>query len=215
MIDYLSEARNDQWICEKIFPNKKNGFFVESGVMDGKTNSSTYILEKIHDWNGITFEPDIFLYERAKNIRKNCLFAALGENNTTMKFVASNQEGYSGLRECLLETEEYHRKLKWNPQDQWRKDGIKKEYEVKVIKLTDVLDMYNAPKTIDYIAFDMEGAEHYVIKTFDFNKYKVLAFSIEGDRCNDLLISKGYIKTENPFNLKCPWESYFLHSSIV
>ena len=62
---------------------------------------------------------------------------------------------------------------------------------------------------------DIEGSELPVLEVFPFEEYKILAISIEGMQCNDLLFSKGYINIKNPFNTDKLFEQYFVHPSIA
>jgi FkbM family methyltransferase len=211
---YKSDFLNDKWIIETIFNKKKKGYFVECGGMDGITNSSTYILEKFYDWDGIVVEADRRFYDSLKKNRKKYELLCLNNSNTITEFVSSNTCGLSGIKKYLYETEEYAKQNGWT-KTEWRDSGINEVYKIKSITLETLLDKYNAPKIIDYVAFDMEGAEYHVLKNFNFNKYKILAFSIEGELCDDLLKEKGYIQVENPFNLNGPWEHYFVHKSCL
>ena len=71
-------------------------------------------------------------------------------------------------------------------------------YKVKTISLLDLLDTYQAPKTIDYLSIDTEGSEYEILKAFDFDKYKFRVITCEHnftsmrEKIYDLLISKGY-----------------------
>jgi hypothetical protein len=60
----------------------------------------------------------------------------------------------------------------------------------------------------------MEGSEYAVLKNFPFDEFIILAFSIEGDSCNELLLSRGYRMVKNPFNTEAPWEYYFVHEAF-
>lgn len=45
-MDYKSQIGQDKYVCEHIFSNKKNGFFIELGAADGLIHSNTYYMEK-------------------------------------------------------------------------------------------------------------------------------------------------------------------------
>ena len=210
---YKSDFLNDKWAIETIFKKKKNGYFIECGGMDGITNSSTYVLEKEYNWDGIVVEADKRWYNSLSKHRKNYEFKCLDNKNSKVEFINSNLMGLSGIKNYLYETEKYAIDNGWTKTD-WRDNGIESTNVIESITLESLLEKYNAPKVIDYIAFDMEGAEHHVLKDFDFDKYKILAFSIEGERCDELLKQKGYIQVYNCFNTDAPWEHYFIHNSI-
>lgn len=53
------------------------------------------------------------------------------------------------------------------------------ERRVKAVSLTDLLLAHNAPRVIDYLSLDIEGAEEAALSTFDFHAFKFLVLSIE------------------------------------
>ena len=55
---YQSDILIDKFINEIIFRNKKDGFFVEIGALDGVIFSNSYIFEKYLNWSGVCIEPD-------------------------------------------------------------------------------------------------------------------------------------------------------------
>jgi hypothetical protein len=81
--------------------------------------------------------------------------------------------------------------------------------------LHELLKKHHAPKTIDYIAMDIEGSEEAVLKDFPFDQYRVGCLSIEGQSCDDLLEARGFVKVENKFNRVGFWEHYFVHQDIA
>ena len=65
---YLNEAANDLWIRELVFPNRRDGFFVEAGAADGVGGSSCFVLERYLGWRGICIEPlDRFFADLTRN----------------------------------------------------------------------------------------------------------------------------------------------------
>jgi len=214
MIEYYNHpTNNDKWIVD-LYKGKEGGFFVEAGAFDGILGSCTFTLEKFFSWRGLLVEPGTTFCALEKNRNRSiCENACLSDKNGTVLFVDSKNSGYSGIKEKLVKIEEKHR-LKWGkPKDQW-KLGKFKERMVESITFYDLLKKHNAPGVIDYVAFDMEGSEYDTLKVFPFDRYKILAFSIEGDSCNELLISKGYIQVSNKFNTEAPWEYYFVHNDF-
>jgi hypothetical protein len=66
---YLNEAGNDLWIREVVFPNKRNGYFLEAGAADGVSDSSCFFLEKQMGWRGICIEPHDQLFPHLSKTR--------------------------------------------------------------------------------------------------------------------------------------------------
>jgi hypothetical protein len=92
--------------------------------------------------------------------------------------------------------------------------GVHSEQLVETLTLERLLDQVNAPGTIDYLALDVEGSEYDILSHFNFDRYKIMALAIEDDLCNELLVSRGYIKVDNWHNKKQKWEQYFLHPDL-
>jgi len=210
---YNDPTNNDQWVVD-LFRDKKQGFFLEAGALDGINGSSTYTLEKYFGWSGILVEPgtpfNALQLNRPKSICKNlCL---TGENGTVV-FCDSQNPGYSGIKQMLIQADREHFNRNGKRKNEWEQSGYS-EKTIEAITLYDLLKSTNAPHVIDYIGLDLEGAEYDVLKNFPFNEYTILALSIEGNSCNELIISKGYRIVKNPFNTQAPWEYYFLHQSF-
>ncbi len=77
--------------------------------------------------------------------------------------------------------------------------------------LESVLDKNQAPKIIDYLSLDVEGAETEVLINFPFEKYTFLAMSIErpSPELNKLLFKNGYVFVKN-FKV----DTFYIHKSI-
>lgn len=203
---YSGETNNDKWVINKIFKHKRDGYFIEAGAMAGVWGSNTYTLEKYLGWRGICVEPSDDMFKQLKKNRKcTCENLCLADRAQDVQYMEVTEEGYQGYG-GIIENLSMSKKKYW-------KDGIPKVK--KAITFCELLKKNNAPKTIDYLTLDLEGGEYNVLKNFPFNEYTFLAITIEGESCNDLLISKGYRLVRNILNIKAPWEQYFLHKSMV
>ena len=45
---------------------QENGFFVESGALDGELNSNSLLFERSRHWTGLLVEPNPYSYKRLK-----------------------------------------------------------------------------------------------------------------------------------------------------
>jgi hypothetical protein len=211
---YLNECRNDLWIREIVFPGRTGGYFVEAGAGNGVAGSSCYLLEKQYGWRGLCIEPNDRQFSELVRARPNsiavnvCLAAGSGLVNFA---VASNglNPYLSGVREMLAVKSQ---------------GGYVLENSELVVKpaaaLADLLRVHDAPRQIEYGAFDIEGSEFEAMRLFPFDEYRFLALSFEvGHPTRQplaaLLAAHGYRETQNPFNRDCPWERYWLHESIA
>ena len=82
---------------------------------------------------------------------------------------------------------------------------------MKTRTLQSILDEVNAPRIIDYLSIDIEGAEIRVLKDFPFDKYIFLAITIERPtpEINQILQSNGYVFVRNAIH-----DSFYVHESI-
>jgi hypothetical protein len=53
----------------------------------------------------------------------------------------------------------------------FRKNFVTKKY--KTVSLNDLLMEHKAPKEIDYVSIDTEGSESKILKSFNFDNFKV------------------------------------------
>jgi FkbM family methyltransferase len=210
---YNQPSNNDQWAVN-IYHRKKNGYFVEAGALDGINGSCTYTLEKDFGWKGILVEPGNSYSAMVKN-RPNsiCTNVCLSAQNGRVMFADSMAVGYSGIREKLIHEESEHQRRWGKPKDEWKSSGYS-ERPVECVTLEDLLKKHKAPEIIDFLALDVEGSEYDTLRVFPFDVFKIMALSIEGDSCNELLLSRGYRQVKNEFNTEAPWEYYFLHQDF-
>jgi FkbM family methyltransferase len=169
---------------------KSNGYFVEFGATNGVDLSNTYLLEKEFGWRGILAEPariwhDDLARSRSCNIESKCVWSDTGSR------LAFNETGNPDLSTVG----------RFSSSDMYastRKYG--KSYEVETISLIDLLDKYDAPKSIDYLSVDTEGSEFEILSKFDFERYKFGVITCEHNytsmrgSIHDLLQSKGYVR---------------------
>lgn len=212
---YYNETNNDRWIAEYIFPGKRDGYFLEAGAANGKAASSCYILEKEFGWTGICVEPNDYFFEQLVSNRPNsfCEQVCLSNKAGAVTYIEGSDDTVSPYLSGIksnLETVKYQ-----------GKEVVQKgsAVEKKAVTLAELLDKYNAPKVIDFAAFDIEGSELDVLSVFPFDRFTFLALSLECDGSirlpiTLLLQSNGYRLSKNPFNRDKPWEMYWLHESI-
>src|SRR5580700_5035187 len=68
---YHGQFRQDKFINDHFFKNRKNGTFIDIGAFDGVSLSNTCFFEKELDWSGICIEPIPEIYEQLK-ANRNC-----------------------------------------------------------------------------------------------------------------------------------------------
>lgn len=202
MKSYSDKSNGSDLFVLELLKGKKGGYFIEAGAIDGIQNSNTYLLEHDYGWRGLCVEPDPQLFEKLRKNRKcDCVNACLDETNGTAEFMGGCR-GWGGITKHLVKS----KSKKWS-------QGV--PLKVKSVTLTDLLKQYRAPAVIDYLSLDTEGAEYVILKSFAFDQYRFQVISIEGTKCNDLLLSKGYRLVANPRSADAPWEQYFVHPALM
>ena len=78
-----AQILQDLWVCFEL-GGKRDGFFVEFGATDGRTNSNTALLEADYGWRGILAEPNPAWHaalqdNRRADIDLRCVAAQGGE----------------------------------------------------------------------------------------------------------------------------------------
>ena len=166
---YYSQLGQDRWVLRDVFKFKKKGYFVDLGAADGIDLSNTYILEKI-GWKGICIEADsknfAALIRNRKGINEQaCVLDSVKE----VVFVAADDPAFGETSHLFGGVKEYLTAHK------------PKGTEVKMttVTLEMVLRKYGAPKVIDYLSIDVEGAEYTVLKNFPFHKYRFKVMTVE------------------------------------
>lgn len=185
---YYHDLYNDKFYNEIVF-NKKNGFFVEIGVLDGICHSQSYFFEKYLNWQGIIVEPHPIWYDRIIENR-NCKFATtpVSDENKTEVFICREEPAFSSLKKDTLH---------------FQNSPILAEYTMESLTLTQLLKNHNAPKVIDFISVDVEGSELIILNKFlNDGEYLANLISFEHYDYNlakNLMENTDYVELENPF----------------
>jgi FkbM family methyltransferase len=145
--------------------HKRNGFFVEVGVGEGKHLSNTYLLEKKYKWNGILCEPNPVFHDSIRAQRSAILEkrAAFSESGARLSFLCCQNRELSTF--SMHANGDHH-------------VGTGTEIDVETVTLTDLLTQQGV-KEIDYLSVDTEGSELAILKDFDFDRFKVPVMTIE------------------------------------
>ena len=178
-----SQFGQDKWVLSKITrePCDPPPYYVEFGCADATDISNTYMLEE-HGWLGvgIDFNP------RNAELRKNkVLRGVVWDSATEVDFMDGADLG--GVMETL---------------GIWKEPLIRHgctTVRVHTYTPSQVLQFAEAPKAIDYMSIDIEGAELVVLKAFPWEDYTVQCITVEHNSeepkrtdIREFLISHGY-----------------------
>lgn len=175
--NYFSQYKQDKFLNEVVFFNKKNGFFIDIGAHDGITISNSFFFEKYKSWEGICIEPNPTVYKKLVSNRKSVnLNVCIGNEKRKVKF--TQIEGYSEMLSGI--TEKYDdRHVERINNAIIKKGGKKKEIEVEMISLDSIDGLKN--KRIDFISIDTEGNEYEIVSAIDFNSMNIKSLVIENN----------------------------------
>lgn len=173
----------------KIFNGKRNGFYVELGANDGINQSNTLYFEKFFNWTGILIEPFLDNFQKCKvnrsplNYVVNAACVSDSYSSDSMPFIYSNLMSIGLKGENTITDRETHAKS--------GKKFISEEnfvFDSPVKTLTEILDEGSAPKIMDFLSLDVEGAEMEVIRGLDHSKYRFKYICVESREINEMTI---------------------------
>jgi FkbM family methyltransferase len=208
---YSSQCGQDEFLIEEITNYQKNGYFVEIGAFEGTYLSNTVVLERELDWQGICVEANPEFFKLMKE-RRNCIKvrACLDEKEQEVIFRVDNNV-FAGIIDDDTDNGQ-----KLSDMQIQSLLSQKKAIKMKTKTLEKVLAKKNAPKVIDFLSMDVEGAEYRILKNFPFDKYVFLAVVIERPtpELNELLFENDYVFVKNQECGACAqFDTWYIHKS--
>jgi len=201
---WYGQFGQDAWAASVGGEGGRDGFFVELGAQDGARTSNTRALEERLGWRGVCVEADPLNFRVLRYHRPKCatVRAAVGaKRGTKVSFESGGLRGaaFGGFGGATGFA-------------RYRGRGAPSgtKIEMETMTLTDVLRSARAPREIDYLSLDVEGAEVDVLEGLDSNVYVVRAISVEHNfeetkrqRIFDLLSSRGYDRVATGDRASC------------
>jgi FkbM family methyltransferase len=193
----------DLWVLFEL-RERRCGYFVDFGALDGVLRSNTWLLERAYGWTGIVAEPNPAQHEALRSSRTarmdpRCVYT---ESGATLDFLVTRNPDF-----CTLAT--------YADVDHWgaEREAHHETVRVKTITLDDLLDDHQAPETIDYLSVDTEGSEYDILAAFSFQRH-VRCITVEHNHTarradiDALLKRRGYL-------LRFPYassvDSWYIH----
>ncbi|KAL3941820.1 MAG: hypothetical protein SGBAC_003900 [Bacillariaceae sp.] len=196
---WFSQYRQDE-IVARLLGDKTNGFFVDLASNDAVRISNTYALETNLNWKGICLEPNP-VYWGGLAYRK-CEVVAAVVGNETMEEVHFTFPKAKAPKGGIVGGQFDNKDEKSN--------AIQRRY---TITLKAIFQRFQAPRVIDYLSLDVEGAEDLVLSSFPFSEYRFNILTIErpSEPLSELLNQNGYTLLKT---LKAGKETLWIHESI-
>jgi Methyltransferase FkbM domain len=154
---WFSQAHQDE-IVAALFHNKRGGYFVDLAANDATIISNTYALERHYGWQGICIEPNPLYWKNLSSFR-SCDIVAAVVGRRRMDAVHFRFAGaeYGGIAAAGFDNNAKFQNSR----------GSMLQYTVT---LYEVLQRANAPRDIDYLSLDVEGAESFILMPQDWNE---------------------------------------------
>ena len=222
-----SQAFQDRIVFNALLPGKKGGFFVDLAANHPFLKSNSRALERDHGWNGLCIDGnDDFLMQLVKKRRCAVIGAIVSsDDDGDVKYRhwhGANQNHEGGTtgtwQHALSGIVGFDNAA--NASDGMAKQhgqaGMKSGFVDKPgvsVRFESILKVHRAPKVIDYLSLDVEGAEEAVLRDFPFSEYTFLTLTVE--RPNQVVMdqlqrnSYVYLGDVGGFG-----EKVFVHSSL-
>ncbi|KAL7640216.1 UNVERIFIED_CONTAM: hypothetical protein RMT77_009630 [Armadillidium vulgare] len=204
--DDPSKGQSEQ--IRKLLKEKRNGFFIECGALDGETISNSLVFEKRYGWDGVLIEgdPKNFRLMLQKNRKvwsvPACLSifayptAVMFEQRFIIGKISNESIGSANHRRGLV--------------------------EVQCLPLYSILLALNRT-TIDYFSLDVEGHEVEVLETIPWDKVNITTLSVEyihgkggKEGVKSFMESKGYkVYAEVTFKGSLANDFIFYHPQLL
>jgi len=170
-MDTFYSQHGEDFLINKIFADRTNGYYVEIGCLDGIEYSNTYYFEK-KGWRGACIEAHNDFIPALKKNRPNAsiVHCAVGEDNKESVTFYANKVG-------SLSTLDKSEEERWQKAYKDHFFGFE-EQKVAMRTLTSIFDQLNI-ENIDFISLDIEGYEVQALKGLDLQKYRPRIFIIE------------------------------------
>ena len=183
--------------------NYDNGFFVELGANNGVHQSNTLYFEKYRGWQGILIEPILhnYLICRQNRSSKNKFFCnactSFEYDEKFVEIIYSNLMSVPvGLETDISDPSEHAREGRQFLQH--FEENV--SFGAVAKTLNQILIDAEAPKIMDFLSLDVEGAEIEVLKGIDHDRFKFKYMCIENrnfDKLEQYMACYDYVFVEN------------------
>jgi FkbM family methyltransferase len=172
MSTFYSQKGQDQWVMSTL-GYKRDGYFVDLAASDGINLSNTYTMERSYGWNGLLIEPNPDFYNKCKQNRCSVVIDAVVDDTIgrLVSFRTDNME----LGGIVADDTDNSNEIRGH---QLTTNSARIRNRTTTT-LEQLLLEHDAPRVIDYLSLDIEGAETRALRNFPFHLYTFLTITIE------------------------------------
>ncbi|XP_059489045.1 uncharacterized protein LOC132204522 [Neocloeon triangulifer] len=187
----------------RLLKNRRNGFFVECGALDGEGLSNTLTLERFFNWTGLLVEasPKELKLLNSKN-RKAWVAPTCMSLSKTPQMITFHENWVLGKVVGKIET------------------AVKNEtngtyVDLLCLPFNTLMTSLNRTK-IDFFSLDVEGLEFEILQTIDFQRYEFDIILVEHNHTgkNHDFIVPFMDRNGYKLNLTTPMDYYFLNKNL-
>lgn len=163
----LHSQVGQDWLVASLLNCKKSGFFVDLAANDAMIISNSLMLERDFNWGGLCIEANpMYMDGLAKRKCTTVMAAVAAPTDMRVNFTFSPKKAYDG---GIVSAGTDNKAAVAG--------GVTKEYST--VALSKILKDTGAPKVIDYLSLDVEGAENLVMQSFPWDTYTILILTVE------------------------------------
>ena len=158
-----SQVGQDALVLDML-GHKRGGFFVDAAANDATLGSNSWVLEREYEWNGLCIEANPRYFFDLARRRCTLVAAVLGGTDNEIVSFASRRD---------------HPSLSQIADRRGHVAGVSDVQQLPAVPLASVLRGVGAPRTIDYLSLDLEGAEEAALRNFPWQSYQFLTLTVE------------------------------------
>lgn len=180
----------------------RNGYYVELGANDGRSQSNSLHFERHKGWRGLLVEPSPTAFQHCvmtRSPRNTIVCACCVEPENAGALVPLEFFNLMTTRTDQNQDQDLERLLPSLRLNKGGEPDLSYRFGAEGRTMTSLLEEAGAPDLIDFLSLDVEGNELNVLKGLDFSRYRFKYLLIEARNPRevaDFLLPRGYVLRE-------------------
>lgn len=180
----------------------RNGYYVELGANDGRSQSNSLHFERRKGWRGLLVEPSPTAFQQCvmtRSSRNTIVCACCVEPENAGALVPLEFFNLMTTRVDRNQDQDLETLLPSLRLNEGGEPDLSYRFGAEGRTMTSLLEEAGAPELIDFLSLDVEGNELNVLRGLDFSRYGFKYLLVEArnpQEVADFLSSKGYVLCE-------------------